>query len=278
VSDILQLKLNTGAKMPAIGFGTWQLADGAEAQNAVQAALKTGYRLIDTARIYGNEESVGLAIEASGLDRSDLFIATKLWTSDQGYDSALRAFDQSMSRLGLEYLDLYLIHWPGHSAGNRKKSWRALTELQKQGRVKSIGVSNYQPQHLQELLENSEVVPAVNQIEFNPFIYDKQVPTLEFCAKHKIVVEAYSPLARGHSMNDKTLEAISKLHSKSVAQVMLRWAVQHGTVPIPKSSDSGRIKANLDVFDFSLNEQEMATIDGLSRGKSSLPFVVTLLK
>jgi diketogulonate reductase-like aldo/keto reductase len=258
------IQLNNGANIPAIGFGTWQIEDGEESKNAVLEAVKAGYRLIDTAKIYGNEKSVGQAIKESGIDRKEFFITTKLWNSDQGYDSALIAFDESMERLGLDYLDLYLIHWP--ATEKRGESWKALQEIFASGRAKAIGVSNYMARHLEELLADSGVVPAVNQIEFHPFIYQEQKEALEFCKQKDIVVEAYSPLARARQMENATLHGIAERHGKTPAQVMLRWAIQHGTVPIPKSENPERIRQNLKVFDFELADEEMETINRLSSG------------
>jgi len=263
--------------MPAFGFGTWQLAEGNEALDAVTEAIRLGYRLIDTARIYGNERSVGEAIKKSAVPREEIFVTTKLWPNDFGYDNALRAFDESLERLGLEYIDLYLIHWPRDDKERRRESWRALGEIYKQRRAKSIGVSNYSIEHLEEVLGSDEP-PVVNQIEFNPYIYDKQAPLLDFCRRQKIVVEAYSPLARGRRLDNQIISQIAQKIGKTNAQVLLRWAIQHGTVPIPKSAHSSRIKENLAIFDFELSSGDMKAINSLGRGKSSLPFVVSLLK
>jgi diketogulonate reductase-like aldo/keto reductase len=262
--SIPMIDLNTDLKIPAIGFGTWQIENQNEAQEAVKIALDIGYRLIDTAKVYGNEEGVGKGIKESGLDRSDIFITTKLWNGDQGYDSALKAFDESLKRLGLEYLDLYLIHWP--ATDKRAESWKALQKIYAEGLAKNIGVSNYTVRHLQELLSGSKVVPAVNQIEFHPFIYNDQKEVLEFCKEKGIIIEAYSPLARAKDLNNTTLHAVAERHGKTIAQVMLRWAIQHGTVPIPKSTNAGRIKENFNVFDFELAEEEMQSINRLSSG------------
>jgi len=250
--------------MPVIGLGTWRLEDGEETEAATAEALETGYRLIDTAKIYGNERSVGKAIRESGIDRAEIFVTTKLWTREQGYDSALRALDDSLERLGLEYVDLYLIHWPGHDDHLRTESWKALSQLHAEGRAKAVGVSNYEVSHLQELMVESSLVPAVNQIPFHPFVYQEQIPTLKLCQSRGIVIEAYSPLARGRPMKDPRLEKIARNNGKSVAQVMLRWAIQHGAVPIPKSANPGRIRENFEVFDFELDEQDMAALDSLS--------------
>ncbi|HVX58360.1 MAG TPA: aldo/keto reductase [Candidatus Saccharimonadales bacterium] len=260
----MEIELNNGLKMPSLGFGTWQLARGQETEKAVTCALKTGYRLIDTAKIYGNEESVGQAVTASEVPREDIFITTKLWNSDQGYDSALRAFDASLERLGLDYLDLYLIHWP--ATDKRVDSWKALSEIYKQGRAKSIGVSNFTVRHLQEIMDVTDVVPAVNQIEFHPFIYKEQEEILKFCQGNGIVVEAYSPLAHAHDMSNRLFLELAEKYHKSPAQLMLRWAIAKGTVPIPKSGHTGRIQENFEVFDFELNESDIDAIDRLSSG------------
>jgi diketogulonate reductase-like aldo/keto reductase len=258
-------KLNSGQAIQAIGFGTWQLSPD-QAKESVLSALETGYRLIDTAKIYRNEQAVGEALKQSGVPREDIFITTKLWNSDQGFDSTLKAFDDSLGKLRLEYLDLYLIHWPGEGPQKRHDSWRAMEKLQKQGRVKAIGVSNFTVRHLKELNEVSDTIPAVNQIEFHPFIYNEQKELLEFCLDKGIVFEAYSPLAQGH-LNDDLLTLIGKKHGKSSSQVMLRWAVQKGTIPLPRSSNPSHIKQNLDIFDFELSDSEIGKIDDLSNGE-----------
>lgn len=260
-----RVTLRTGGAVPAIGFGTWQLEEGSEARQAVKEALKVGYRLIDTARIYGNETSVGQIVLESSIARDEIFVTTKLWTSDQGYDSALRAFDASLARLGLDYIDLYLIHWPGHDARRRADSWRALTELRQSGKARAIGVSNYDVQHLSELLATSDEIPAVNQIEFHPFVFEQQRPALEYCQRQGIVVEAYSPLARSRVLNHLAIMHIAEQTGMTPAQVLLRWCIQHGTVPIPKSANPGRIRENFEVFDFKLSPKDMDILDGLAR-------------
>ncbi len=258
------IKLNNGVKMPSFGFGTWNLAEGEEVINSVSEALNAGYRLIDTARIYSNERGVGQAVRKSIVPREEIFVTTKLWPGDFGFDSALQAFDESLNRLRLEYIDLYLVHWPGHDANRRQESWRALTEINGKGLTKSIGVSNYMVEHLEELLETSNVVPAVNQIEFHPYIYNEQRPVLEFCQQHKIVIEAYSPLTQGRGLDSITVRDIAERMDRTPAQVVLRWAIQHGTVPIPKSATPERIRENIEVFDFELSAEDMKTLDELS--------------
>jgi len=249
--------------MPSIGFGTWQLSPE-DAYSSVAAALEIGYRLIDTAKIYQNEAAVGEAIRDSKVPRGAIFLTTKLWNSDQGYDSALKVFDASLKRLGLEYVDLYLIHWPGDDKHRRADSWRALQEIQKAGKAKAIGVSNYTVKHLQELLDSSDTRPAVNQVEFHPFIYNEQAELLDFCEVEGIVFEAYSPLARGRR-NDPLLEERARKYNKSASQVMLRWALQHGTVPLPRSADPDHIAENFEVFDFELSPVDMAAIDNINQ-------------
>lgn len=256
-------KLNSGEMMPAIGFGTWDLK-GPEATSATLSALKTGYRLIDTAKLYGNEAEVGRAIHDSGIARDKLFIVTKLWNSDQGYHTARVAYEESMERLKLETVDLYLIHSP--ATEQRHSAWKALEEIYREHHVQAVGVSNYQVWHLQDLMDRSELVPAVNQIELHPFNYKQQQPILDFCAKNGIVVMAYSPLNHGHRMDDVTISELAAKHRRTNAQIMLRWAIQHDTVPIPKSADPGRIVENLDVFDFELSEADIEALDKLGAG------------
>ena len=258
--EIPKLQLNGGTQIPAIGFGTWKLEEGVNAKSSVKTALKAGYRLIDTAKIYGNERSVGLAIEDSGVSRGEVFVTTKLWPSD--FVLAEEAFEESMAKLGLKYLDLYLIHWP--DGEDRRLAWQRLCEIKKDGKTRAIGVSNYTVDLLIEHIKEFEEIPAVNQIEFHPFIYSRHKPIVDFCRQHSIVVEAYSPLDKGRGLDNPTIKSIAEQHDKSPAQVMLRWAIQHGTVPIPRSSKTERIKSNLEVFDFELTADNMAALDNLS--------------
>lgn len=258
------MELNMGAQIPAIGFGTWKIRLNGSAQRAVAEALQAGYRHIDTARIYGNEKGVGRAIGASGIDRKEIFVTTKLWNGDQGHDSALKAFDGSLRRLGMEYVDLYLIHFP--VTGKRQESWKALEQIYKSGRAKAIGVSNYTVKHLEELLASSSVVPAVNQVEFHPFLYQDQEPLLKFCKSRGILVEAYSPLAHGKRIDEPLVGEIAAKYGKSNAQILLRWAVQQGTVPLVKSTHHERIVENLQIFDFRLADNDMQAINNLSHG------------
>jgi diketogulonate reductase-like aldo/keto reductase len=246
-----------------MGFGTWQLSPK-EAYQSVKDALEIGYRHIDTAKIYGNEKDVGRAIKDSGLKRQDIFVTTKLWNSDQGYDSAFKACDASLERLGMDYVDLYLIHWPGEGRQKRHDSWKALLEIQESGKAKSIGVSNFTIEHLRDLFEEFDQKPAVNQVEFHPFIYDEQAELLKFCQDQKILFQAYSPLARG-KLNDPLLKEIGDSYGNSAGQVMLRWALQHQTVPLPRSSNREHIQQNFEVFDFDLNPDDMHKIDSITQ-------------
>jgi methylglyoxal/glyoxal reductase len=255
-----RVTLNSGIKMPWLGLGVYQASAGQGTQKAVQAAFDYGYRLIDTARIYGNEKDVGIAVRQSGLPRDEVFVTTKLWNSDHGYDSTLHAFQESLHRLGLAYVDLYLIHWP--QPGLRSETWKAMIKLLKEGKARSIGVSNYTIGHLKELLRESDVVPDVNQVEFHPFLYQKDL--LEFCQQKKIQLEAYSPLTRGQRLDDPVIKSIATRHSRTPAQVLIRWCLQHKVVAIPKSSRKERILENSKVFDFDLKPEEIRQLDSLS--------------
>lgn len=227
------------------------------AEGAVLHALRSGYRLFDTARLYENEVELGRAIRAGGIPREEVFITTKLWNDDHGYQRALRAFDRSFRGLNVGYVDLYLIHWP--VGGLRSESWKALQDIQRSGRARSIGVSNYTVRHLEELLAKSSAIPAVDQVEFHPWLYQEEL--LEFCAKQGIVVEAYSPLTKGRRLRDPALMELAAKYGRSPAQVLIRWSLQHGLVVIPKSSRPERIGENARVFDFSLSSADMARLD-----------------
>ena len=256
------VKLNNGVSMPVLGLGVYLMRPGSETYQAVRTALDVGYRLVDTARFYRNEEDVGRAVRDSGLRREDVFLTTKLWNDDHGYTSALKAFDFSLKRLGLGYIDLYLIHFPVTNL--REESWRALENILDSGRARAIGVSNYTVHHLKALLRHSSAVPAVNQVEFSPFLYQREL--LEFCRKQRIQVEAYAPITAGHRLDDPRITAIAAKHGRTNAQVLLRWAIQHDVVVIPKSVHADRIAENAQIFDFELTGEEMSALDGLHDG------------
>jgi diketogulonate reductase-like aldo/keto reductase len=265
--------LNNGVEIPQLGFGVFQVPD-AETTAAVTAALQAGYRSVDTAAIYGNEAGVGAALAASGLPREELFVTTKLWNADQGYDATLRAFDDSLARLGLDHVDLYLIHWPAPGRDLYRESWKAIERLVADGRVRAAGVSNFQPSHLRRLLDGASLVPAVNQIELHPGLQQAELRALH--TELGIVTEAWSPLAQGAVLGDDAITAIAGRHGKSPAQVVLRWHLQLGNVVIPKSVTPARIRENIDVFDFSLSEEEMAAIAALDRDLRTGPHPDTL--
>ncbi|MGJ3195993.1 aldo/keto reductase [Peribacillus frigoritolerans] len=257
--------LHNGVEMPWFGLGVFKVEEGPELVNAVKMAIKHGYRSIDTAAIYENEEGVGQGIreglKEAGISREDLFVTSKVWNADLGYESTIAAYEKSLQKLGLEYLDLYLIHWPVE--GKYKEAWRALETLYKEGKVKAIGVSNFQIHHLKDLMEDAEVKPMVNQVECHPRLTQKEVQA--FCKEQGIQLEAWSPLMQGELLDNEVLQAIATKHGKSVAQVILRWDLQNGIVTIPKSTKEHRIVENSTVFDFELTEEEMNQIDGLNQ-------------
>ena len=256
------VQLNNGVSMPRLGLGVYLMRPGKVTYQAVKAALETGYRLVDTASLYRTEEDVGRAVRDSGVPREEVFITTKLWNGDHGYDSALRAFDASLERLGLGYIDLYLIHFPVPNL--RNESWRALENILAGGSARAIGVSNYTERHLKDLLRHASIVPAVNQVEFSPFLYQQGL--LEFCRKQGIQLEAYAPLTAGRRLHDPRITAIAKKHGRTNAQILLRWAIQHEVVVIPKSTHPGRIEENAQVFDFELTSDEVSALDSLHDG------------
>ena len=256
------LLLNTGASIPRVGLGVWQAPPGHVTRQAVTTALEVGYRHFDTARVYGNEADVGAAVRDSGVPRGEVFVTTKLWNEDQGFDRALRAFDASLGRLGLDHVDLFLLHWP--VPGRRLDSWRALERLHADKRARAIGVSNFMPKHLEELLAHAQVVPAVDQIEVSPFLQQRETRAL--CARHGIVVEAYSPLTHGRRLGHPVVAGVAARAGRSPAQVLLRWAIQHGLVVLPKSTHETRIRENAAIFDFSLDPEAMAALDGCEEG------------
>jgi len=254
--------LNNGVEIPAIGLGVFRNPAGEVTRSAVRYALEAGYRLIDTAKVYGNEASVGESIRESGIPRSEIFVTTKLWNSDHGYDATRRACAESLRKLGLDYLDLYLVHWPVE--GIRLETWRAMETLLAGGQCRAIGVSNYMARHLKELLDHCAVTPAVNQIELSPYNYLSRKDVVDLCRTEGIQVEAYSPLTKGLKLKDPKLVRIAQKYAKSTAQVLVRWAVQHAFVALPKSSNRERIRQNADVFDFAISEADMATLDSFN--------------
>lgn len=257
--------LHNGVKMPWFGLGVFKVEEGQELVNAVKSAIKNGYRSIDTAAIYGNEEGVGKGIQEglkeTGISREELFVTSKVWNSDLGYESTIAAFETSLAKLGLEYLDLYLIHWPVE--GKYKDAWKALETLYKEGRVKAIGVSNFQIHHLEDLMKEAEIKPIINQVEYHPRLTQKELHA--FCKENGIQLEAWSPLMQGQLLENETLQEIATKYNKSVAQIILRWDLQNGVVTIPKSTKEHRIIENANVFDFALTSDDMATIDGLNQ-------------
>jgi len=255
--------LHNGVKMPQLGFGVFKVKEGEEVVDAVKAALAAGYRSIDTAAAYRNEEGVGQAIRESGIPREQLFITTKVWNTDQGYESTLAAFEASRQKLGLDYLDLYLIHWP--VKGKYKDTWRALEKLYKDGVVKAIGVSNFQVHHLEDILQDAEFVPTVNQIELHPLLIQQELR--DYCDKHSIYVEAWSPLMQGNNLDDPILVELAQKQGKSVAQIILRWHLQHNIIVIPKSVTEKRIQENAALFDFELSQADMDRIDSMNRNR-----------
>ncbi|MDQ0482126.1 aldo/keto reductase [Guptibacillus hwajinpoensis] len=263
--------LNNNIEMPELGYGVFRVDEGPELVGAVKTAIKKGYRSIDTAAIYGNEESVGQgvkeAIEEGLVTRDELFITSKVWNAGLSYDETIQAYETSLSKLGLEYLDLYLIHWPGDN--KYQEPWKALETLYKEKRVRSIGVSNFHVKHLEDLRNNFEVTPVINQIEFHPRLTQEEVRT--YCEQHNIQVEAWSPLMAGDLLDNETISSIAEKHNKSVAQVILRWDLQHNVITIPKSMNEKRIEANIDLFDFELTSEEMKQLDALNDNARSGP-------
>lgn len=259
--------LSNGVQMPWFGLGVFKVEEGSELVDAVKSAIRNGYRSIDTAAIYENERGVGQGIREglleTGLAREDLFVTSKVWNADLGYESTLAAFDTSLEKLGLHYLDLYLIHWP--VKGKYKDAWRALETLYAAGRVKAIGVSNFHVHHLEDLNRDAEIKPMVDQVEFHPYLTQQDL--IRYCKAHGIQMEAWSPLMQGRLLDHPTLQEIADRHGKSVAQVILRWDLQQGVVTIPKSTKDHRIVANADVFDFELTDEEVVRINALNRNE-----------
>ncbi|WP_369901449.1 aldo/keto reductase [Bacillus manliponensis] len=252
--------LHNGVKMPWFGLGVFKVEDGSNVIHSVKTAIQNGYRSIDTAAIYKNEDGVGQGIRESNVPREELFITSKVWNSDQGYESTLQAFEMSLQKLGLEYLDLYLVHWPVQ--GKYKETWKALEKLYKDGRVRAIGVSNFQIHHLQDLLEDAEIKPMVNQVEYHPRLTQEELHA--FCKEHNIQLEAWSPLMQGQLLNHPVLQGIATKYNKSTAQVILRWDLQNEVVTIPKSIKEHRIIENADIFNFELTNEDMEKIQVLN--------------
>ncbi|MBU8829481.1 aldo/keto reductase [Mycolicibacterium goodii] len=259
-----RVTLNDGNSIPQVGLGVWQ-TPAEDTERAVAAALQAGYRHIDTAAAYRNETETGRAIATSGVPRDDIFLVTKLWNSDQGYDATLAAFDTSVERLGVDYLDLYLIHWPVPANNNFVDTFKAFAHLRDQGRIRSIGVSNFEPEHLNTLIDATGIVPAVNQIELHPLLPQHQLRQVH--AELGIATEAWSPLGQGSLLADPVITGIAEQHGKTPAQVLIRWHIQLGNIVIPKSVNPERIASNFDVFDFELSEQDMTSIASLETGK-----------
>ncbi|AMQ19683.1 aldo/keto reductase [Geobacillus sp. JS12] len=255
--------LHNGVKMPWVGLGVYKVKEGDEVKSAVRTALEVGYRHVDTAAFYENEEGVGQAIRESGIPREQVFVTTKVWNTDQGYETTLKAFDKSLKKLGFDYVDLYLVHWP--VKGKYKETYKALEKLYKDGYVRAIGVSNFQIHHLQDVMADCEIKPMVNQVEYHPRLTQKEL--LTFCRENGIQLEAWSPLMRGEILSEPTIVDIGRKYGKTPAQVVLRWDLQHGVVTIPKSVTPARIKENADIFDFSLTDEEMKQIDALNLNK-----------
>jgi len=260
MTDQLYMTMNDGHKIPVVGLGTWKSEPGETTYKAVLDSINAGYRHIDTARAYDNESDVGRAVKDSDTGRKELFITTKLWNKHQGYDEAIEACEKSLARLGCDYIDLYLIHWP--LKGKRNDSWKALIELQQRGLCRSIGVSNFTIDNLVELEEKFGILPVANQVEFHPYYYQKEL--LEYCNSKNIVIEAYSPLVHAKRMDEARLVSISKEMSKTPAQILIRWAIQRGMVVLPKSVNEGRIIENFSVFDFEISDSLMKRLDDLN--------------
>ncbi|HHW37055.1 MAG TPA: aldo/keto reductase [Bacillales bacterium] len=259
--------LHNGVKMPWLGLGVYKVEDGKEVENSVHSAIEAGYRSIDTAALYQNEAGVGQAVKDSGVQREEIFITTKVWNDRQGYESTLQAFEESRKKLGLEYIDLYLIHWP--VTGKYLDTWRALEKLYKDGYVRAIGVSNFQVHHLQDIISNFEIKPMVNQVEFHPRLTQREV--LSFCRENKIQLEAWAPLMRGRLMENPTIVKLAEKYDKKPSQIILRWDLDTEVVTIPKSTHADRIRENADIFDFQLEESDIEEINALNQNERTGP-------
>jgi Aldo/keto reductases, related to diketogulonate reductase len=259
------IKLNNGVEIPMLGFGTWQAKDGEEAYNAIKTAIEAGYRHIDTAAVYGNEESVGKAVKDSGISRDEIFITSKLWNADRGYDETIAAFNETIKKLDTDYLDLYLIHWPNPAAFRdewKKKnaeSWKAMEDLYESGKIRAIGISNFKPRHMEALAETWKITPMVNQVRICPGEVPEDV--VEYCLKHNILIEAYSPLGSGKVFELESMKSLADKYGKSIAQLCIRFSIQKGFLPLPKSVTKERIIANADVFDFEISKEDMDIIE-----------------
>ncbi|TDL33088.1 aldo/keto reductase [Jeotgalibacillus sp. S-D1] len=264
------ITLNNGLEMPQIGLGVWQVEDGKVAADSVRKAIETGYRSIDTAAIYQNEKGVGQGIKESGVPREELFITTKVWNADQGYDTTIKALDESLEKLGLDYVDLYLIHWPMPDKDRYIDTYKAMEKLYEDGKVKAIGVCNFEIDHLQRLMDECTVKPAVNQVECHPYLGQHEMK--EFCAKNDIYLESWSPIMQGGEvLKDEAIRNIAEKYGKEPAQVVIRWHLQSNSIVIPKSVTPSRIESNFDVFDFELTDDEMRTINDLDRNERKGP-------
>ncbi|ENH97750.1 aldo/keto reductase family oxidoreductase [Gracilibacillus halophilus YIM-C55.5] len=255
--------LHNGVKMPWFGLGVFKVQEGEEVKNSVKWALEHGYKHIDTAAAYKNEQGVGEAIKESGIPREELFVTSKLWNGNQGYDETIAAFETTLQQLGMDYLDLYLIHWPVPEQNKYKESWKAMEKLYHDGKIRAIGVSNFKEHHLDDLLQEADVVPMVNQVEYHPHLTQKSLH--DYCKKHQIQLEAWSPLKQGEILSEPVLKEIAERHGKSPAQVILRWDLQNEVVTIPKSVKQHRIHENADVFDFELSQQEVDQLNQLNK-------------
>lgn len=253
--------LSNGVKIPSIGFGTYKSGDDEETAKIIKNALNLGYKMIDTASFYNNEVGIGNGIKESGIDRKDIFIVTKLWNDDHGYDNTIEAFNKSLNNLQVDYIDLYLIHWPNKL---NSETWRAFEHLYETGKVKAIGVCNFKVEHLEELKKTAKIMPMVNQVEIHPFSTKNNI--INYCKDNNIKVVAWSPISRGRVLSNDLMIDLSQKYKKSIVQIVLRWHMQKGVIPIPKSSNENRIKENIDIFDFEISSEDMKAIDSLDEG------------
>ena len=253
--------LSNGVKIPSIGFGTYKSGDDEETAKIIKNALNLGYKMIDTASFYNNEVGIGNGIKESGIDRKDIFIVTKLWNDDHGYENTIEAFNKSLNKLQVDYIDLYLIHWPNKL---NAETWRAFEHLYETGKVKAIGVCNFKVEHLEELKKTAKIMPMVNQVEIHPFSTKNNI--INYCKDNNIKVVAWSPISRGRVLSNDLMIDLSQKYKKSIVQIVLRWHMQKGVIPIPKSSNENRIKENIDIFDFEISSEDMKAIDSLDEG------------